>query len=95
MIFIELTFLQQEFQFCDRTDAITLSSLTQAIQSFEDALHSLVTVENKTLYKAAETTYPTASKYRYHGFPRDAIHLACAAHRTRLQNSLRTPDGKR
>ena len=91
MIFVELTFLQQEFQFCDETDAITLSSLTQAIQSFEDALRSLVTVENSTLYKAAETTYPTAPKYRYHGFPRDAIHLACAAHRTRLQNSLRTP----
>ena len=91
MILVELSFLRQDLQFCDESDTITRSSLTQAIQSFEDSLRSLKTVENNTLYKAAETTYPTASKYRYHGFPRDAIHLACAAHRTRLQNSLRTP----
>jgi hypothetical protein len=91
MILVELTFLQQEFQFCNDTDTITRSSLTQAIQSFEDALRSLKTVEDSILYKAAETTYPTAPKYRYQGCPRDAIHLACAAHRTRLQNSLRTP----
>ena len=91
MILIELTFLQQELQFCNETDAITRSSLTQAIQSFEDALRCFKTVEKKNLYRGVETSYPTASKYRYHGFPRDAIHLACAAHRTRLQNSLRTP----
>ena len=91
MIWIELTYLQQEFHFCNETDTITRSSLTQAIQSFEDALRSLKIVEDSTLYKGAEATYPTASKYRYHGFPRDAIHLACTAHLTRLQNSLRTP----
>jgi len=91
MILIELTFLQQELQFCDETDAITRNSLTQAIQSFEDSLRTLKTVGDSTLYKGAETTYPTTYKYRYHGFPRDAVHLACAAHRTRLQNSLRTP----
>jgi len=91
MVLVELAFLQQELQFCDETDTITRSSLTQAIQSFEDALRCLKTVENKTLYQGVETSYPTASKYRYHGFPHDAIHLACAAHRTRIQNSLRTP----
>jgi hypothetical protein len=91
IILVELTFLQQELQFCHETDAITQSSLTQAIQSFEDALRSLKIVEDSTLYKAADATYPTSPKYRYHSFPRDAIHLACTAHRTRLQNSLRTP----
>jgi len=54
-------------------------------------MHKLKIVEDTTLYKAAEATYLTASKYRYHGYPRDAVHLACTAHRTRLQNSLRTP----
>jgi hypothetical protein len=39
----------------------------------------------------AEATHPTASKCRIQGFPRDAVHLACAAHRTRLQNVLRSP----
>jgi len=91
MILVELSFLRQEFQFCDETDAITRSSLTQAIQSFEDALRCLKTVDDGILYQGVETTYPTAPKYRYHGFPRDAIHLACTAHRTRLQNSLRAP----
>jgi hypothetical protein len=91
MALIELTFLQQELKFCHETDTITQSSLSQAIQSFEDALRCLKIVEDSTLYKGAEAAFPTAPKYRYHGFPRDAIHLACTAHRTRLQNSLRTP----
>ena len=91
MILVELGFLEQEAQFCDEADTITYNSLTQAIQSFEDALRCLKTIEDSVLYKAVETSYLTSSKYRHHGFPRDAIHLACAAHRTRLQNSLRTP----
>jgi hypothetical protein len=36
-ILAELTFLQQEFQFCNTVDAITRSSLKAAIQSFDDA----------------------------------------------------------
>ena len=91
MILIELAFLQQELQFCDESDTITRSSLTQAIQSFLDALRSLKIVGDSLLYKAAEATYLSSAKYRYYGFPKDAIHLACTAHRTRLQNSLRTP----
>jgi hypothetical protein len=91
MIIIELTFLQQELQFCDEADAITRNSLTQAIQSFEDCLCCLKTVEISDLYRGAETTYPISQKYRYYGFPRDAVHLACTAHRTRLQNTLRSP----
>ena len=91
MIIVELTFLKQELQFCSEADTITRSSLTQAVQSFDDALRSLKIVEDSALYRGAEATYPTASKYRYQGLPRDAVHLACAAHRTRIQNSLRTP----
>ena len=91
LILVELVYLQQEFQYCDESDNFTRSSLTQAIQSFEDALRSIKIVEDINLYQGAEATYPTSAKYRFHGFPRDAIHLACTAHRTRLQNSLRTP----
>jgi len=91
MILIELTFIQQELQFCDEADTSTHSSLIQAIQSFEDALRCLKTVEVSSHYKYAETTYPVFPKQRYLGFPRDAVHLACKSHRTRLQNSLRTP----
>jgi hypothetical protein len=91
IIWVELAFLQQEFQFCSEADTIARSSLTQAIQSFEDALSCLKVVDDALAYRSADATYPTSPKYRYHGFPRDAVHLACAAHRTRLQNSLRTP----
>jgi hypothetical protein len=90
-ILAELTFLQQEFQFCNEADAITRSSLTQAIQSFEDALRCLKTVEDFLGYRFVETAFPTSPKYRIHGYPRDAVHLACAAHWTRLQNILRSP----
>ena len=91
MISVELVYLQQEFQYCNESDNFSRSSLTKAIQSFEDALRSIKIVEDTTLYRGAEATYPTDDKYRYHGFPRDAVHLACTAHKTRLQNSLRVP----
>ena len=91
MILIELTFIQQELQFCNEADISTYNSLIQAIHSFDDALRCLKTVEVSSHYKYAETSYPMASKQRYHGFPRDAVHLACKSHHTRLQNSLRTP----
>ena len=89
MISVELVYLQQEFQYCGVSDNFVRGSLTQAIQSFEDALRSLKIVEDGTLYRGAEATYPTKGQYRHQGFPRDAVHLACAAHRTRLQNALR------
>ncbi|MDR1862588.1 MAG: hypothetical protein LBQ67_01570 [Treponema sp.] len=41
IILSEQVFLQQELQFCGTADIITRNSLTQAIQSFEDALRSL------------------------------------------------------
>jgi hypothetical protein len=91
LILAELAFLQQELQFCHETDTDTKSSLTQAIQSFEDALRSLEVVEDAALYQGAEKTYPTSPKYRIQGFPKDAFHLACLSHRTRLRNVLRAP----
>ncbi|MFP3043251.1 hypothetical protein LQZ19_15665 [Treponema primitia] len=40
LIMAELYFLKQELSFCEASDTPTISSLTQAIQSFEDALHT-------------------------------------------------------
>jgi hypothetical protein len=87
----EEAFLQQELYFCDEADNTAKSSLTKAIQSFEDSLRCLKTVEDPAAYRAAETTFPTDTKNRVKTFPRDAVHQACSAHWTRLQNSLRTP----
>ncbi|GHV79009.1 hypothetical protein AGMMS49944_08000 [Spirochaetia bacterium] len=65
--------------------------MNQAIQDFEDALRCLTTVGNNMLYKAAETTHLTRPEKRIQGFPKDAFHQACHAHRTRIQNHLRVP----
>ena len=91
MILAEYTFLSQELQFCDENDKDSLNSLTKAIQSFDDAFLALEVVEDKNLYKGTEKTYPHSSKYRVSGFPKDAFHIACISHRTRIQNILRTP----
>jgi hypothetical protein len=77
-------------QFCDESDKDTLSSLTQAKQSFDDAFLALKAVEGLH-YEAAEQTYPHKKEYRVSGFPKDAFHIACIGHRTRLQNILRAP----
>jgi hypothetical protein len=90
LILVEETFLQQELQYCHPDDIITRNSLTQAIQSFEDALRSLDVVGRPSAYQEAEKTHPT-TKNRKYGLPQDAFHQACDAHRTRLSNSLRTP----
>jgi hypothetical protein len=90
-ILIEYTFLNQEFQFCEETDTDSISSLTQAIQSFNDAFFALEVVADGKAYLSADKTHPHSKKYRINGFPKDAFHIACIAHRTRLQNILRAP----
>ena len=90
IILVEYTFLNQELQFCAKTDMDSLGSLTQAIQSFKDALLALKAVEDHG-YKIADQTYPHNNKYRVNGFRIEAFHIVCIAHRTRLQNMLRTP----
>jgi hypothetical protein len=91
IILAEYTFLSQELEFCDKTDKDSLSSLTQAIQSFDDAFLALKVVENKTLYQGVDDSIPHSKKYRVSGFPKDSFHIACISHNTRIQNILRTP----
>ena len=91
LILSELTFITQELQFCDSADKETSNSLKQAIQSFDDALLALQTVENMDAYRAADTTYPHHHKYRFKNMPKDSFHIACLAHRTRIGNMIRTP----
>ncbi|MDR0220960.1 MAG: hypothetical protein LBI54_06115 [Lachnospiraceae bacterium] len=91
VILAEYTFLTQELQFCEPADTLTISSLKQALQSFDDALLSLRAVEQSGAYQFVDMTYPHNAKYRFKGMPRDAFHIACLAHRTRIANILRTP----
>ena len=90
IILAEYTFLSQELQFCEPDDKDSISSLTQAIQSFDDAFLSLQAVE-EPCYKTVDKAFPHNGKYRVSGFPKDAFHIAAIGHRTRLQNILRSP----
>ena len=92
IILVEYTFLTQELQFCDKSDKESLSSLTKALQSFDDAFLVLTIAEDSTLYQAVEKSYPHDKKYRVGGgFPKDSFHVACGSHKTRLENILRSP----
>jgi len=92
IILVEYTFLTQELQFCNKSDKDSLTSLTQAIQSFDDAFLALTVVDDSTLYQVTEKTIPHHKKYRVGGgFPKDSFHVACSSHKTRLQNILRAP----
>ncbi|MDR1205149.1 MAG: hypothetical protein LBL26_06665 [Peptococcaceae bacterium] len=91
LVLAEYIFLTQELHFCDPTDTQAYASLTRAIRSFDDAFLALQTVETPVAYRNAETTYPHHYKYRVKEMPKDAFHIACALHRTRIQNILRAP----
>ena len=90
LILVEYTFISQEFQLCSETDKDTINSLTQAIQSFDDAFLAIQAVEEQG-YKTVDKAFPHKGTYRVSGFPKDAFHIACIAHKTRLQNILRSP----
>jgi hypothetical protein len=90
MLLAEYTFISLEFQFCDKSEKDTFNSLTKAVQSFDDAFLALKSVEN-TSYKIADNIFPHNGKYRVSSFPKDAFHIACIGHKTRLQNILRSP----
>lgn len=88
IIFAEYAFLSEELHLCDPRDKNSLTSLTSAIESFREAFLCLDIVENPANYRFVEKSHPHRSQYRVKGFPKDAFHIACASHRTRIQNML-------
>jgi len=104
ILLAEYTFITQELQFCEKTDKESLSSLTQALQFFDEAFPVLKIVKDKTLYQEGNLR-PTGSveeqavdkslshkrEFRFKGFPKDAFHVAFGSHKARLQNILKTP----
>jgi hypothetical protein len=91
IIVAEYTFLSQELEFCGKNDIDSLNSLTQAVQSFDDAFLALKIAEEKTFYYIVDNAIPHSSKYRVNGFPKDAFLIAIISHKTRIKNILRTP----
>jgi hypothetical protein len=91
IVLSEQTFLECEYDKCDRNDRLALNSLKVAIRSFDDARLALKIVEEKNLYQGANNTYSSVEgKDRKSGVPIDVFHKACQSHKTRLQNSLRS-----
>ena len=90
IILAEYTFLTQELEFCHGSDKDSLTSLTKAVQSFDDAFLSLRAVVEPS-YKIAEKIFPHNKDYRINGLPLDSFHVACKSHKTRLQNILKSP----
>ena len=92
IICAEQAFISQELHFCDKADKDAHGSLTLAMQGFTDALSCLELVEDAAGYtKFVDNAIPHIPKYRVDGFPKDAFHIACIAHKTRIRNVLRSP----
>ncbi|MCL2557831.1 MAG: hypothetical protein FWE09_05075 [Treponema sp.] len=91
IVLAEYTFLLQELHFCDKSDKDAFGSLSQAIRSFDDAFLCLEAVDDTAGYKVVDKAFPRNPEYRVRGFPKDAFHIACIAHGTRLRNVLRSP----
>ena len=90
IILAEFTFLSQELELCSKEDS-SISSLTQAIHNFDDAFLALEVVENNILYQAVDKATSHHKDYRIKSYPKDAFHVACGSHKTRLKNFDRTP----
>jgi len=88
----EYAFITQELQFCGEDDMDAWNSLMKAVEGFQDAFLCLKAVEDAAGYRGvADRTYPRDPKYRVRGFPKDAFHIACRAHKMRIRNVLRAP----
>lgn len=88
LILAEYAFLSQELYLCSETDKEARDSLTKAKESFDDAFLALQAVEEPG-YIIGDKLFPHKKEYRIKEFPKDAFHIACIAHKVRLNNILR------
>ncbi len=90
MLLVESAYIMQERELCDKSDKDTINSLTKANDSLEDAFLALQAVEG-SCYRAVDLATPHDKKFRFKDYPKDAFHIACSSHKTRLQNIIRAP----
>jgi len=91
LILAEYVFLSQELQFCASKDTNAITSLTRAIQEFDEAFLALGVLQNTEVYKSLEKAISHRPEFRYKEMPKDAFHVACAGHKVRIQNILKSP----
>jgi len=90
LLFAEYAFLSQELELTPKSDKDTINSLSRAVKFFDDAFLALKEVEGN-MYQAVENSTPHDKDYRFKGYPKDAYHIACHGHQTRIKNILKTP----
>jgi hypothetical protein len=90
MIRVELVFVNQELQYSD--NSFTGGSLEAAKTNLTDALNSHKVLFSTKSYPDADKTHSTGRAYRYKTLPKDAFHIACNSHITRLSNTLRSTE---
>jgi hypothetical protein len=88
ILLAEYLFVTQELAESEGNEPEGKASAEAALQSFDDAFFALKAVEEGAAYHIAEQTFPHRGPWRYKGLPRDAFHVACIAHKTRLKNGL-------
>lgn len=92
MLFVaEYTFLVQELEFCAPQDAKARTSLSKAVQEFDEAFLALEVLQNAEGYRLVEKVLSHRPEFRYIGMPKDAVHVACGGHKARLDNILKSP----
>ena len=91
IVLAEYAFISQELELCPETDRYSLNSLATARQSFDDAFLVLQIVDDGAVYQGVDKAFPHHKNYRFRELPKDAFHIACTSHKTRLQNILRSP----
>jgi hypothetical protein len=87
----EYAFLGQELEFCSPQDTKAGTSLSKAIQDFDEAFLALEVLQNTEGYKFVEKAVSHHTVFRYGTMPKDAFHVACAGHKARLDNILKSP----
>jgi hypothetical protein len=87
----EYTFLTQELEVCTPQDTKAGTSLSKAIQDFDEAFLALEVLQNAEGYRFVEKAISHHAVFRYREMPKDAFHVACAGHKARLDNILKSP----
>jgi hypothetical protein len=91
-ILLELGYLVQELHSCDPGDAESVASIERGMSELEDALRALSALNQGAAYRIVDLAYPRkGDRHRKDGLPKDAYHVACDSHCTRLGNILKSP----
>jgi hypothetical protein len=88
ILLAEYFFVAQELADSEADEPEGRVSADAALQSFDDAFLALKIVDDPAIYRGVEMAFPHRGQWRYKDLPRDAFHVACIAHKTRLKNGL-------